>query len=229
MMPLFRASLLLAALTSSALAQQPQNVILFVADGLRATAVSPERAPTFARVRDTGVNFANSHSLWPTITTANASAIATGHLLGDTGDWGNTFYTGFPVASASNTVTPFIQDNRVLLELNQHHGGNFVAERSLMQAAREKGYLTAGLGKVGPVGIHDLTQLDGKTTIFFDDHTGQKHGIELRPDVVEMLKQAGLPLETPGRAQTTNPGKSTNIIQQKYYRDVVTKVLLPHY
>ena len=153
-------------------------------------------------MRDTGVNFANSHSLLPTITTANASAIATGHFLGDTGDWGNTFYTGFPVASASGTVTPFIQDNRVLIELNQHHGGNFVAERSLMRLAREKGYLTAGLGKVGPVGIHDLTQLDGKTTIFFDDDTGKKHGIELRPDVVEMLKQAGLPLETPGRAQT---------------------------
>ena len=67
-----------------------QNVILFVADGLRAAAVSPERAPTFARIRDTGVNFANSHSLLPTITTANASVIATGHFLGDTGDFGNT-------------------------------------------------------------------------------------------------------------------------------------------
>ena len=73
----------------------------------------------------------------------------------------------------------------MLTELNQHHGGNFVAERSLMQAAREKGYLTAALGKVGPVGIHDLTQLEGKTTIFFDDDTGKKNGIVLRPDVVE--------------------------------------------
>ena len=119
---------------------------------------------------------------------------------------------------------------RVLTELNRHHGGNFVAERSLMQAAREKGYLTAALGKVGPVGIHDLTQLEGKTTIFFDDDTGKKNGIVLRPDVVEQLKKAGLPLETPGRAQRSEtPGKTTNIIQQKYYRDIVTKVLLPHF
>ena len=118
----------------------------------------------------------------------------------------------------------------MLTELNQHHGGNFIAERTLMQAAREKGYLTAALGKVGPVGIHDLTQLGGKTTIFFDDDTGKKNGIELRPDVVEMLKKAGLALETPGRAQRSEtPGKTTNIIQQKYYRDIVTKVLLPHY
>ena len=79
------------------------------------------------------------------------------------------------------------------------------------------------------MGIHDLTQLDGKTTIFFDDDTGKKNGIVLRPDVVEMLKKAGLALETPGRAQRENPGKSTNIIQQKYYRDIVTKVLLPYF
>ena len=227
---LFRASVVLVALAAPLPALAQQNIIVFVADGLRAAAVSPERAPTFANVRDTGVNFANSHSLWPTITTANASVIASGHYLGDTGDLGNTFYTGFPVVAAAGTVTPFIQDNQVLTELNSHHGGNFIAERSMMQAAREKGYLTAALGKVGPVGIHDLTQLDGKTTIFFDDDTGKKNGIELRPDVVEMLKKAGLPLETPGRAQRSEtPGKTTNIIQQKYYRDIVTKVLLPHY
>ena len=214
----------------SAAAEAPPNIILFVADGLRAAAVSPERAPTFAKIRDTGVNFANSHSVFPTITTANASVIATGHHQGDTGDFGNTQYTGFPVVGANNTVVPFIQDNAVLSELNRHHGGNFIAERSIMAAAREKGYLTAGLGKVGPVGIHDLTQLDGKTTIFFDDDTGKKNGIELRPDVVEKLKKAGLPLETPGRAQRSEtPGKTTNIIQQKYYRDIVTKVLLPHF
>jgi len=197
---------------------------------LRAAAVSPERAPAMARIRDTGVNFANSHSLFPTVTTANGSAIATGHFLGDTGDFGNSIYSGFPVAAANGIVTPFIQDNAILSELNQHHGGNFVAERSLMAAAREKGYLTAALGKVGPVGIHDLTQLDGKTTIFFDDDTGKKNGIELRPDVAEMLKKAGLPLETPGRAQRSEtPGKTTNIIQQKYYREIVTKLLLPHF
>ncbi|MET0867020.1 MAG: alkaline phosphatase family protein, partial [Pseudorhodoplanes sp.] len=125
-----------AVLAGTLPSQAQQNVILFVADGLRAAAVTPERAPTFARVRDTGVNFSNSHSLYPTITTTNASVIATGHLVGDTGDFGNTFYTGFPVASAAGTITPFVQDNAVLSELNQHHGGKFVAERSIMAAAR---------------------------------------------------------------------------------------------
>jgi arylsulfatase A-like enzyme len=219
---------LVIAFAPSAFAQQ-QNVIVFVADGLRAAAVMPQTAPTMERIRTQGVNFSNTHSLYPTVTTANASAIATGHFLGDTGDFGNSIYSGFPVASADGIVTPFIQNNAVLAELNRHTGGNFLNERSLMAAARERGYLTAALGKVGPVGIQDVTKLDGTTTVFFDDDTGRHTGILLRPDVVDQLKRAGLPLETPGRAQTTNPGKSTNIVQQTYYRDIVTKMLLPHF
>jgi hypothetical protein len=44
-----------------ALAQQ-QNVIVFVPDGLRPSAVTPQTAPTFARIRSRGIDFRNSHS-----------------------------------------------------------------------------------------------------------------------------------------------------------------------
>ena len=37
-----------------------------------------------------GVRFTNTHSLFPTFTTPNASGMATGHMLGDTGDFSNT-------------------------------------------------------------------------------------------------------------------------------------------
>ena len=69
----------------------PHNIVLFVPDGLRALSVTQDSAPTMAAVRDKGVNFKNSHSLFPTFTTANASAMATGHHLGDTGNYSNTF------------------------------------------------------------------------------------------------------------------------------------------
>ena len=78
-------------------AQAPRNLILFVPDGLRALMVTPQTAPTMAAIRDQGVNFANPHSLFPTFTMANASGLATGHFLGDTGTFSNTIYTGFPV------------------------------------------------------------------------------------------------------------------------------------
>ena len=71
---------------ASAQNNTPRNLILFIPDGLRALKVTPETAPAMAEVRDKGVNFKNSHSLFPTFTMANGSAMSTGHYLGDTGD-----------------------------------------------------------------------------------------------------------------------------------------------
>lgn len=69
-----------AALSSPAPAAEPaQNVILFVADGLRHGIVTQENAPTLWRFMHDGVAFADSHAIFPTFTTANASATATGH------------------------------------------------------------------------------------------------------------------------------------------------------
>src|ERR1700759_463960 len=76
-------------------AQPPKrNVIIFVADGLRRGSVTAADMPAFLKLRSEGVDFRNSHSLFPTFTTANASAIATGHGLGDTGDYSNVLYPG---------------------------------------------------------------------------------------------------------------------------------------
>src|SRR5262245_690173 len=74
-----------------------RNVIIFVADGLRHGSVNATTTPTLFRVRRDGVNFINSHALFPTFTTPNASAIATSHYLGDTGDFSNAVYVGFPI------------------------------------------------------------------------------------------------------------------------------------
>jgi len=78
---------------------KPHNIIIFVADGLRYGSVEPGNMPNLTKLKTEGVDFTNSHSLFPTITTVNASAIATGHYIGDTGDFGNTLYTGTPMIS----------------------------------------------------------------------------------------------------------------------------------
>ncbi len=102
----------LSAGAASAQNSPPRNLILFVPDGLRGRIVTPQTAPAMAEVRDKGVNFKNSHSLFPTFTMANGSAMATGHYLGDTGTFSNTIYTAYPVAHSNDTVTPFIEVNR---------------------------------------------------------------------------------------------------------------------
>src|SRR6202051_2272985 len=104
----------LFATTASAQNDTPKNLILFVPDGLRGRIVTPQTAPAMAEVRDQGVNFKNPHSLFPTFTMANGSAMATGHYLGDTGTFSNTIYTGYPVAHANDTVVPFL-DNEAFL------------------------------------------------------------------------------------------------------------------
>ena len=59
---------LVTLLADAASAQNtPHNLILFVPDGLRGRIVTPQTAPAMAEVRDKGVNFKNSHSLFPKI------------------------------------------------------------------------------------------------------------------------------------------------------------------
>src|SRR6266850_7545931 len=91
----------LSAGIASAQTGTPHNLILFVPDGLRGRIVTPDTAPAMAEIRDKGVHFKNSHSLFPTFTMANGSAMATGHYLGDTGTFSNTIYTAYPVAHAT--------------------------------------------------------------------------------------------------------------------------------
>ena len=95
-------------------ARTPHNVILVVIDGLRGKIVTPQTAPELVRLRDAGTYFPNSHSVFPTFTTANASSLATGHQLGDTGDFSNTIWTAAPIASAAGSVTPFLENDAVL-------------------------------------------------------------------------------------------------------------------
>src|SRR3954447_20695785 len=122
---------ILAGAPASAQTSNPRNLILFIPDGLRGRIVTPETAPALAELRDKGVNFRNSHSLFPTFTTANASAMATGHYLGDTGDFSNTIYTGYPVAHANKTVTPFLEVNPVIADIDEHFGGDFLNEETI--------------------------------------------------------------------------------------------------
>src|SRR5471030_499256 len=223
---------------ASAQNSTPRNLILFVPDGLRGRIVTPQTAPAMAEVRDKGVNFRNAHSLFPTFTTANASAMATGHYLGDTGDFSNTIYTGYPVEAAVGTVTPFLESDPVLRDVDEHFGGDYLNEETVLKMARAKGYSTAAMGKLGPTLIFDHTDktgADGLHSIVIDDATGDaKKGVQLSQEMQAALTKANLPLATPSRGEHAKIGDARtpgtlvpNTIQQAYFADVATKVVLP--
>jgi predicted AlkP superfamily pyrophosphatase or phosphodiesterase len=228
---------LFSAGTASAQNNTPRNLILFVPDGLRGRIVTPQTAPTMADIRDKGVNFKNSHSLFPTFTTANASAMATGHYLGDTGDFSNTIYTGFSSAPAGDTVVPFLENDAVLHDADEHFGGDYLNEETVLKMARAKGYSTAAIGKLGPTLIFDHTDTigaDGLHSIVVDDATGGKNGVPLSPEMQAALTTATLPLATPSRGDNGKVGNAKtpgtlvpNTAQQAYFADVATKVVLP--
>jgi arylsulfatase A-like enzyme len=212
----------------------PHNIILFVPDGLRALTVTPQSAPTMAAVRDRGVNFKNPHSMFPTFTTANAASFATGHYPGDTGDFSNTIYAGYPVKAANGSMTPFLESNPVLGDVDQHFEGNYLDEDTVLLAARHQGYSAAAIGKVGPVLIFDHTERSGEETVIVDDQTGSPAGIPLSQAVKDKLTAAGLPLAAPGRGDNgkvgdfKTPGTTTaNTVQQAYFANVAAKVVLP--
>ena len=222
---------------------QPRNLILFVPDGLRALKVTPETAPAMAALRDKGINFKNPHSLFPTFTMANASGMSTGHYLGDTGTFSNSIYTGKPVTSVAGqagTVVPFIEHNQILGEVDEHFNGDYLNEETLLKAARDAGFSTAAIGKVGPTFLFDHTERTGTKTITIDDQTGAVEkdgkliGIPLSDEMKAALAAANLPATAPGRGDNgkagdaKTPGTTTaNAKQQEYFADVASKVVLP--
>lgn len=242
---------------SCAPAGERRNVILFVADGMRHDSVQPDIAPTMFLLRQKGVEFANSHSLYPTFTTPNASAFATGHLIGDTGDFGNTLYvghamhTGNPVTA---TVTPFIEDDALLSMINFLWGGRFIPQQTLMELARENGYLVATVGKSGPVAIQDIgeikqSQVGGKlrsTQAILMDDNNPFLASDMSIPFLQAASGAGLSLFAPDRSNNQagtlqdngNSGDylvsktrrgtiASNYFQQQYFSNAVTQAILP--
>ena len=238
-------------------AQARRNVIVFVADGLRHDSVNEHDTPAFWRVRTQGVHFSNSYALFPTFTTPNASAIATGHGLGDTGDFGNSLWVGYPTFDTGNfgevvgTPVPFIENDHVLADLDDHFDGNYLGHDSLLALARAHGYNTAAVGKAGPVAIQDVTAFaptGGKyqtpsAAIIVDDATGTSAGLGLAPRLTDRLMRLNLPLEAPARnngfgaASRYNNGftgdrrtggtLAANVVQQQWFADVTTRAILP--
>ncbi len=233
----WRACVIVLLGAAPAFADAPKhNVVLFVPDGLRQAIVTPETAPTFAKIRDKGVNFVNSHSLFPTFTMPNSSGMATGHYLGDTGVFGNVLYAGFRIRTAASARLSFIENDGILGDIDDHFAGNFLDEETILHVAHRSGFNTAAIGKIGPTLIFDHTSRGGAESVIIDDATGTPVGIPLAPWLSDGLKADGLPIETPSRLTNKDHGdfktpgtKDVNVVQQGYFAQALTKVVLPKF
>jgi hypothetical protein len=65
-------------------------------------------------------------------------------------------------------VTPFIEADPVLGDIDDHFSGNFVDEDAVLFPARYQDFSTAAIGKVGPAMMFDHTDRRVGQTRYFD-------------------------------------------------------------
>lgn len=120
--------------------------LVFVLDGLRPDSINGSDTPNLARLRNQGVEFAASHSVTPTVTRVNASAIGSGYYPSGSGIVGNSMYV--PAVDATKPFSTYDGEN--LLELGRKTG-RIVLPPTLgerMQAAGKR-LVTVGSGSSG--------------------------------------------------------------------------------
>ncbi len=176
---------------------QPTRTIIMVWDGLRPDSVNATDTPNLYALRQSGVNFTDNHSTYPTFTMMNGSSFATGSFPKTSGFYGNTFWT--PPQGSANTIPAgptagggtqdyvdpvFTEDYQVLTTLNDYYGGQLLLVKSLFKTAQDAGLVTATVGKSGAAYIQDL----GKGGYFLDENTVQPRSL------VTELQTAGIAL-----------------------------------
>ena len=167
-------------------------VVLIVWDGLRPDFVTQRDTPNLYRMAREGSRFDKHHSIFPTLTMVNATALATGAPPGINGLEGNTFYL-HPSADAppmpvvdnapleTKPGTPTIPKDskgqmvwaegaKAIVSLNGANGfkGRLIGLDTITQeVAREGGYVSV-IGKQGPTAVFDNrveTIVDGKDIV----------------------------------------------------------------
>lgn len=110
-------------------------ILIVVVDGLRPDSINREDTPTLFRLRQEGVSYINSHSVFPTVTRVNSAAISTGTYPDVNGLVSNSmFVPGVHPNRAFNTG-----DYRQLLKLREASGGRLLFARSLAERLVERG------------------------------------------------------------------------------------------
>jgi hypothetical protein len=177
---------LLAVLPPRAFAQTPRGrvFILMVWDGLRPDFVTQRDTPNLFLMAREGVRFERHHSLYPTLTVVNATAMATGGNPGTDGIEGNVMdfapLLGQRSATAAQGNSPELvqaksgpanlENSKMIAALNGSDAfvGRLLSLDTVAQEVEREGGYAAVLGKRGPAAIWDnrvASITDGKDSL----------------------------------------------------------------
>jgi len=211
-----------ALLQPTAIAGNAALNIVIVLDGLRPDSITAEDTPHLWRLRQEGVNFLNAHSVFPTVTRANATAIGTGMYPDHNGIFGNTLY----VREVDPNHAFGNDDHNNLLRLDAVTHGRMVLTKTLGETLAERGKTLAVVssGTTGSALLVDARAPQGVGVLV---NANWEPGVRVAfPDPVnEAILRRFAPMPKPGSAQDSLVAQVT--WTERVLRDYVLSELKP--
>ncbi|MEA3188161.1 MAG: hypothetical protein QOD99_1991 [Chthoniobacter sp.] len=137
----------LAAVTSAA----EKRVVLIVWDGMRPDFVSAEQTPELFRLAQSGVTFAAHHSVYPTSTEVNGTALATGVYPNRSGIMANREYR--PEIEPLKSVET--QDFSAMQKGDAISHGGYLGVPTIAETVQAAGFRTVVAGAKAVAVLHD--------------------------------------------------------------------------
>jgi hypothetical protein len=195
-------------------------------DGLRPDFVTRGATPNLYQLEHAGVEFARQHAVFPTMTMANAAALATGTGPGGNGIFGDGMYfapllqsrrLGPDASLAHGSVK--LENSRNLVELNSNRAfdGRLLGLETLAQEVVGSGGYLAIIGKEGPTFLFD-------DSVAQSDKRGNPNYLFVSDDMTEP-PSAKIPTEQPAKLDWKQ--WRTVGARDRWFTDLVISKALP--
>ena len=132
-------------------AGKAERVVIMVWDGLRPDSVTDEATPILAKLAREGVTFTRHHSVFPSSTEVNGTAMATGCYPGRSGILGNRMFIPAidPLKSVATEALPVVRKG------DEVTGGKYLAVPTLAELMHAAGWRTVIAGTKPVVLLQD--------------------------------------------------------------------------
>jgi arylsulfatase A-like enzyme len=161
--------------------------IVLVLDGFRPDSINPRDTPNLFRLRSEGVTFANSHSVFPTVTRVNGTALGSGSYPGRNGIMGNRIY--IPEVDAK---TAFVNDDADKLLVLGDHIVTTTGLAEILTKAGER-FVAVSSGSAGGALLVAPRSPDGMGVALAPGFASLAQSGKLKPAVDDVIKRFGAP------------------------------------
>src|SRR6202035_2180264 len=132
---LFAALLSLGSIAAAASSTQDRHVVVVVWDGMRPDFVSEQNTPALWKLAQSGVTFRNHHSVFPSATIVNGTAINTGVYPNRSSIRVNHDY--LPQIDARKSID--VESARVVRKGDELSGGKYIAVSTIAELIHNGG------------------------------------------------------------------------------------------